>query len=53
MGKITDVDGWALQIVCVCKPKSALNSALTVDAAKQQLTASGRDAVCDIIPALA
>lgn len=38
---------------CVTKPRSAVNSAMAVNAAKQQLTANGRDAVCDIIPALA
>jgi len=38
---------------CVSKPKSALNSAMAVNAAKHQLTAKGRDAVCDTVPALA
>jgi hypothetical protein len=38
---------------CVTKPKSALNGALAVNAATQQLTTNGRDAVRDIIPALA
>ena len=40
---------------CITKPKSALNSRMAVKAAKQQQqpTASGRAAVCDIIPALA
>jgi len=36
----------------VSKPKSAINIAMAVDAAKQ-LTASGRDAVCDTVPPLA
>jgi len=38
---------------CLTKPKSALNSTMAVKTAKKQLTASGRDAVCDVIPALA
>jgi len=38
---------------CVTKPNSALNSPMAVNAAEQHLTATGRDAVWDIIPALA
>jgi hypothetical protein len=52
---VTNVDGWTIKSLfkCVTKPNSALNRAMVANAAEKQLTASGRDAVWDIIPALA